>query len=69
MCLSSLPVNDDNDIDIGEYRNECMRTCEVFTDDRVYRPGESRRDVLGYCNNLERDISFPAATMVSIMQY
>mmetsp|Transcript_22362 Transcript_22362/g.28680 ORF Transcript_22362/g.28680 Transcript_22362/m.28680 type:complete len:81 (+) Transcript_22362:821-1063(+) len=43
ICLA---VKDENDI--GEYRNECMRTCEVFMDDRAYRPGERRHDVLGY---------------------
>jgi len=44
MCLA---VKDDYG-DIGEYRNECLRTCEVFMDDRAYQPGVSRRDVLGY---------------------
>jgi hypothetical protein len=42
MCL------DAKDSNIGEYRNECLRTCNVFMDDRDYRPGESRREILGY---------------------
>ena len=44
VCLAATDAADD----IGEYRNECMRTCNVFMDDREYIPGESRRDVLGY---------------------
>jgi hypothetical protein len=43
-CLASSDTVED----IGEYRNECMRTCNVFMDDREYRPGESRREILGY---------------------
>jgi len=43
MCLAA---EDDN---IGEHRNECMRTCKVFMvdNDRDYQPGESRREMLG----------------------
>ena len=35
-------------VGIEEYRNNCKRTCKIFIDDRIYQPGESRHDVLGY---------------------
>ncbi|KAL7549056.1 hypothetical protein ACHAWF_012324 [Thalassiosira exigua] len=35
-----------NDTERG--RNRCLRTCGVFVDDEVYRPGVERREVMGY---------------------
>ncbi len=31
-----------------EERTNCLRTCEVYIHDSVYKPGEERRKVLGY---------------------
>jgi hypothetical protein len=56
---TSFSVEDDSDdcsryqclaveVDVGGYRNDCMKTCEVFMDDNDYQPGERRHKVLGY---------------------
>ena len=29
-------------------RNDCLKTCQVFIDDEIYKPGTSRSEVLGY---------------------
>ncbi|KAL7542150.1 hypothetical protein ACHAXR_011563 [Thalassiosira sp. AJA248-18] len=41
-------TKDDCTNDTERGRNGCLKTCNVFMDDSVYKPGNERREVLGY---------------------